>query len=89
MNPAEHKILTKTDEIFNILETLGCRRTNMLGMEQIQFHRKPSIQLNPSQVAQFARAIRAATHLETKGVLIADVDLKGKVIGWHKKNTAI
>ena len=68
------------------LQSLGCSLKDFLGSPQCQFDglNKP-VKLTIKQVGSFARLIRMATNLEKQGILIADIDRMGRVIGWHIK----
>lgn len=74
----------KIDKLFSELEALGFdRRGWQLKRDALYFEYKKSRRLTKSEQVKFARLIRSCTLWERDGLLIADINRMGNVIGWH------
>lgn len=85
-------LLKQANEVFDGLAALGCNVGPYLNTRACMFSRlslgiessaSKNLRLGRRDIPDFARLIRRATLLEKAGVLLADIDRMGKVIGWH------
>ncbi len=73
--------------VFTGLQGMGCSCSVFIGRRRVGFDglHKP-LRLKMADIPRYTRLIRQAAQLEQQGILIADIDRMGRVVGWHIKD---